>query len=89
MPEVRVHLADLDFSSAVITEPEAGKVRWNFPVSPPPPAPATTSAVTLSQDGAEALRLCEVSVPGAPAGCLYPPGTLLDALTVTAAIDPT
>lgn len=81
MPARRVHLADLDLSEAVITEPQVGEVRWNFPASQAPPA---ESAVTLSADGSEALRLCEISVPGAPPGCLYPPGTLLDGLTVTA-----
>ncbi len=84
MPASRVHLADLDLSEATITEVQPGEVRWTFPVTQVPPAPATASAVTLSQDGSDALRLCEVSVPGAPPGCLYPPGTLLDALTVTA-----
>jgi hypothetical protein len=84
-PSRRVHLADLDLSAATITEPEVGEVQWDFPeVRPTPQSPPTASAVTLSQDGSEALRLCEVSLPGAPPGCLYPPGTLLDELTVNA-----
>ena len=82
MPTKRVHLADLDLSEAIITEPQAGEVQWEFPADQLADTP--TSAVTLSQDGSEALRLCEVSLPGAPPGCLYPPGTLLDELTVNA-----
>jgi hypothetical protein len=42
---------------------------------------------TLTQAGSDALRLCEVSVPGAPPGCLYPAGTAFAPITVTADID--
>ncbi len=71
-PPQRVHLADLDLAGATIDDSVPGEVTWQ------------DMPATLSQTGSEALRLCEVSVPGAPAGCLYPPGTPLDALTVTA-----
>lgn len=77
----RVHLADLDLAAASIDDSVPGEVKWDFPDAEGPPA---TSSVTLSEVGSEALRLCEVNVPGAPPGCLYPPGTLLDELTVTA-----
>ena len=85
MPDRRVHLADLDFTDVEIDDSAPGAVEWTFPdVRPSPQASPTDSAVTLSQDGSEALRLCEVSAPGSPPGCLYPPGTLLNALTVRA-----
>lgn len=80
-PAKRAHIADLDLSAAVIDDSVPGEVKWTFPAAQGPPA---TSTVTLSEDGSEALRLCDVNVPGAPPGCLYPPGTLLDGLTVTA-----
>ncbi len=73
-PSQRVHLADLDVPSVTIDEQRASaEVTW----------PAISSDA-FANDGSDALRLCEVSVPGAPPGCLYPPGTTLDALTVTA-----
>ena len=72
MPTQRVDLADLDLSSSTVTVPGPGSVKW-----------AGISA-TLSQNGSDALRLCEVNVPGAPPFCLYPAGTALDDLTVTA-----
>lgn len=70
MPTQRVDLADLAVGSAVVTG-TAPNVTW------------ATIPATLSQTGAEALRLCEVNVPGAPPGCLYPAGTVLSSLTVS------
>ena len=71
-PAQRVHLADLDLAMATIDDSVVGEVTWQ------------DVPVTLSQTGSDALRLCEVSVPGAPAGCVYPAGIELDDLTVTA-----
>ena len=70
MPTQRVDLADLAVGSAVVTG-TAPNVTW------------ATIPATLSQTGADALRLCEVNVPGAPPGCLYPAGTVLSSLTVS------
>lgn len=70
MPTQRVDFASLAVGSAVVTG-TAPNFTW------------ATIPATLSQTGADALRLCEVNVPGAPPGCLYPAGTVLNSLTVS------
>jgi hypothetical protein len=75
MPTQRVNLARLDLSGVPAVEIDPDVFRWSA-------IPAT-----LTQEGSDALRLCEVNVPGAPPNCLYPPGKELDPITVTVADD--
>ncbi len=69
MPTQRVDLVRLNLSAVTPVEAN-GEVTW-------PSVPAS-----LTEAGSSALRLCEVNVPGAPPNCLYPPGTVFDAITV-------
>lgn len=71
MPSQRVNLARLDLTGLPAVETAPGSVRW------------AAIPAKLTQEGSDALRLCEVNVPGAPPNCLYPAGTALDAITVT------
>ncbi|MEX0620043.1 MAG: HtaA domain-containing protein, partial [Solirubrobacterales bacterium] len=75
MPTQRVDLARLDLSGVPAVESGAA-VTWSA-------VPAR-----LTQEGSDALRLCEVNVPGAPPNCLYPAGTVLDPITVAVLIEP-
>jgi hypothetical protein len=75
MPTQRVDLVSLDLTGITATQPSPSQTSWgNVPT-------------TLTQAGSDALRLCEVSVPGAPPGCLYPAGTAFAPITVTASTD--
>jgi hypothetical protein len=75
MPTQRVDLVTLDLTSITPTVQPGVRTTWsNVPT-------------TLTQAGSDALRLCEVSVPGAPPGCLYPAGTAFAPITVEALID--
>jgi hypothetical protein len=75
MPTQRVDLVTLDLTGIVPTVEDGISTTW------------TNVPTTLTQAGSDALRLCEVSVPGAPPGCLYPAGTPFAPVTVIAAID--
>ncbi len=71
MPSQRVNLARLDLTGLPAVETPPGTVKW------------TAIPAVLTEEGSDALRLCEVNVPGAPPNCLYPAGTALDPITVT------
>jgi hypothetical protein len=75
MPTQRVDLVTLDLTEIVPTVEDGISTTW------------TNVPTTLTQAGSDALRLCEVSVPGAPPGCLYPAGTAFAPITVVALID--
>ena len=75
-PTQRVDFVSLDLTGVEPTSPEPGTVVW------------TNVPTKLTQTGLDAMRLCDISAPGAPPGCVYQAGSSFDPITVTARVTP-